>query len=45
VIAEGVPSFAEYYDRDEIWPQESLARRQVLQPLIEAYRASQQRVE
>lgn len=41
VIPEGAPSFAEYYDRDEIWPQESLARRQVLQPLIEAYQASQ----
>jgi hypothetical protein len=32
-----VPSVAEYYDRESLWPAESLARRQVLLPLIEAY--------
>ena len=40
VIPEGVPAVAEYYDRDKYWPNESLARRQVILPLIDAYRAS-----
>ena len=40
VIPKGVPSVAEYYDRDEHWPKESLARRQAILPLIEAYRAA-----
>jgi hypothetical protein len=33
-----VPSVAEYYDRESLWTAESLARRQVLLPQIEAYR-------
>ena len=32
-----VPSVSEYYDRKSHWPAESLARRQALLPLIEAY--------
>ena len=40
LIPEGAPAFAEYYDREVLWPQESLLRRQTLLPLIEAYRAS-----
>jgi hypothetical protein len=32
-----VPSSAEYYNRETIWPTESLARRLALQPEIEAY--------
>jgi hypothetical protein len=32
-----VPSVSEYYDRESLWPAESLARRQALLPLIEAY--------
>jgi len=40
VLPEGVPAFTEYYDREEQWPDASLARRQVILPLIEAYRAS-----
>ena len=40
VIPQGVPAVAEYYDRDKYWPNESLARRQVILPLIDAYRAS-----
>jgi hypothetical protein len=40
VIPEGVPSVAEYYDRDKYWPKESLARREAILPLIDAYRAS-----
>jgi hypothetical protein len=43
VIPEGAAAFEEYYDRDELWPKESLVRRQALLPQIEAYQASQQR--
>jgi hypothetical protein len=32
-----VPSVSEYYDRKSLWPADSLARRQALQPLIDAY--------
>ena len=32
-----VPSVAEYYDRESLWSAESLARRQVILPQIEAY--------
>jgi hypothetical protein len=32
-----VPSVSEYYDRQCLWPAESLARRQALTPLIQAY--------
>jgi hypothetical protein len=40
LLARDLPAFAEYYDRDEIWPKESLARREALLPQIEAYQAS-----
>lgn len=40
VLPEGVPAVAEYYERDNYWPPESLSRRQVLLPLIEAYQAA-----
>lgn len=39
-LPPGVPAFAEYYDRHSLWPAESLARRQALQPQIEAYQRS-----
>ena len=39
LLARDVPAFVEYYDRDEIWPEESLARREALLPQIEAYQA------
>jgi hypothetical protein len=42
VLPEAVPAFEAYYDRDELWPEESLARRQALLPQIEAYQASLQ---
>ena len=32
-----VPSVPDYYDRQSLWPAESLARREALLPQIEAY--------
>jgi hypothetical protein len=40
VLAEGTPAFTEYYERETLWPPQSLARRRVILPLIEAYQAS-----
>lgn len=30
LLPPGVPAFAEYYDREQVWPAESLARRAAL---------------
>ena len=43
VLPGDAPAVAEYYDREEHWPAESLARRRAILPLIEAYRASLRR--
>ena len=40
VIPAGAPAFEEYYEREQLWPAESLVRRQAILPLIEAYQAS-----
>jgi hypothetical protein len=40
VLPPGAPAVPEYYDREQYWPPESLARRQVLLPQIEAYKAA-----
>lgn len=40
VIPPNMPAFSEYYEREKLWPPESLARRQAILPLIEAYQAS-----
>ncbi len=40
LLPPGTPAVAEYYDRQQHWPAESLARRQVLLPRIEAYQAA-----
>jgi hypothetical protein len=40
VLPEGVPAVAEYYEREKYWSPQSLARRQALQPLVEAYQAA-----
>jgi hypothetical protein len=40
VLSDGTPAVAEYYEREHYWPSESLARRKVLLPLIEAYHAA-----
>jgi len=39
-LPPGVPVFAEYYERNKLWPAESLARRQAILHLIEAHQAS-----
>jgi hypothetical protein len=43
VIPTGVPAVPEYYDRDEHWPAESLARMVAIRPQIDAYRANLRR--
>jgi hypothetical protein len=40
VIAPNVPAFAEYYEREKLWPPENLARRRAMLPRIEEYQAS-----
>jgi hypothetical protein len=42
-LPPGMPAVAQYYDRDEYWPAESLARRRAILPLIEAYRTARGR--
>lgn len=39
-IPEGAPVFEAFYEREALWPADSLARRQALLPAIEAYQAS-----
>ena len=41
VLPPGMPAVAEYYDSEHYWPPESLARRRLLLPLLEVYRAKQ----
>jgi len=43
VLPVGTPAFAEYYERETLWPPESLARRRAILPLIEACQASRPR--
>lgn len=38
VLPPGIPAVAEYYDRDQHWPAESLERWKSLLPKIRAYR-------
>lgn len=42
VLPLGTPAVPAYYEREERWPAESLARRAVLLPQIEAYQATRQ---
>jgi hypothetical protein len=39
VLPAGVPAVPEYYDRNEHWPKESLARRETLVAKLKAQRA------
>jgi hypothetical protein len=43
MLPPGAPAFAEYYERETLWPAESLARRRAILPLIEAHQASRAR--
>jgi hypothetical protein len=42
ILPAATPAVSEYYDREQYWPAESLARWQALLPGIRAYRASLQ---
>ncbi len=42
-LPAGTPAFAEYYERENLWPPESLARRARLLPQIEAWQASRKK--
>jgi hypothetical protein len=37
VLPEGTPAMPEYYDRNQLWPADSLARRELIRPQIEAW--------
>ena len=39
----GAPAYDEYYERDTLWPPDSLRRRQALLPQIEAWQAGGRR--
>jgi len=40
LLPAGVPFVPQYYEREDYWPPESLARRQKILPAIETYRAA-----
>jgi hypothetical protein len=42
-LPAGTPGFREYYDREQVWSADVLARREALLPAIEAYQASKAR--
>jgi hypothetical protein len=39
ILPPGTPAMPEYYDREQHWPAESLARFRAVQPQIKTYRA------
>lgn len=39
-LQDGAPAVAEYYEREDFWPLESLKRREALLPEIQAYQAT-----
>ena len=43
-LALGTPVVSEYYERQDLWPPQSLERRRAILPLITAYRAKQSNV-
>jgi hypothetical protein len=43
LLPPATPAFADYYERDKLWPPQSLARRQALLPRIEAWQATQKK--
>ena len=40
LLPASVPTFAEYYDRQQVWRDDSLKRAEILRPKIKAYRQS-----
>lgn len=42
-LSPGIPAVPVYYEREKLWPAESLARLQMIQPAIEAYKASRRK--
>ena len=40
ILPPGTPAVTEYYNREDFWPPESLARWQRIQPQIEARRSA-----
>ena len=40
VLPPGAAAVEEYYEREQVWPAQSLARRQKLLPAIEAWQAT-----
>jgi hypothetical protein len=43
VLPPGTPAMPAYYDRDALWPADSLARREAILPQIEAWQAAHRR--
>ena len=43
LIPPGMKAVPEYYEREDVWSQKSLARRHVLLPAIEAWQAAQRK--
>jgi hypothetical protein len=43
VLPPGTPAMPAYYDRDTLWPAESLARRGAILPQIEAWQVAHRR--
>ncbi|HVS75301.1 MAG TPA: GFA family protein [Steroidobacteraceae bacterium] len=41
ILPEGVPAVPEFYEIERYWSPESLARREIFLPRLQAYRASQ----
>jgi hypothetical protein len=42
ILPAGIPAVTEYYERERYWPADSLARLELVLPLIEAYMAGRQ---
>ncbi|HQX60474.1 MAG TPA: hypothetical protein PLT77_15190 [Burkholderiaceae bacterium] len=39
MLSDDVPAFAQFYEREALWPAARLQRRATLVPAIEAYQA------
>jgi hypothetical protein len=42
ILPLGTPAFERYYDREQVWSNEALARREALLPQIEAYQRARE---